>query len=102
MPALSKNEGSEFVGRPGASAYTGIQMQVGHNVGRLLDALDDAGVTDDTIFILTGDNAAGNACGSFPDEGGSKGPWQAIKGSISSKVPICRGTSPRFWNPRAA
>jgi len=65
-----------FVGRSRAGEYADIQMQVDYNVGRILDALDEAGVADDTIVILTGDNAAGNAYGSFPGEGGSNGPWR--------------------------
>lgn len=51
-------------------------MQVDYNFGRILDALDEAGVADDTIVILTGDDAAGNAYGGFPGEGGSNRPWR--------------------------
>ena len=65
-----------FVGKSRAGEYADIQMQVDFNVGRILDGLEEAGVADDTIVILTGDNAAGNAYGSFPGEGGSNGPWR--------------------------
>lgn len=39
-----------------AGVYSDILMQVDHHVGMMLDAVDEAGIGDDTIFILTGDN----------------------------------------------
>ena len=47
-------------------------MEVDYNVGRILDAVKKADIEDDTIVILTGDNAAGEDTG----EGGSNGPWR--------------------------
>ena len=47
-------------------------MEVDYNVGRIVDAIDAAGLGDNTILILTGDNAAGEDS----DEGGSNGPWR--------------------------
>jgi arylsulfatase A-like enzyme len=61
-----------FVGKSKAGAYADIQMQVDYNVGQILDAIKQAGVADNTILILTGDNAAGEDT----DEGGSNGPWR--------------------------
>lgn len=52
--------------------YGDIIMEVDANVGRVLDALDEAGVSDDTIVILSGDNGAvTDGIG-----GGSTGPWR--------------------------
>jgi arylsulfatase A-like enzyme len=62
----------DFKGRSKAGAYADIQMEVDYNVGRILDAIDAAGISDNTILILTGDNAAGEDS----DEGGSNGPWR--------------------------
>jgi len=53
--------------------------EVDHNIGQILRAIDDAGIADNTLVILTGDNAAGY----FPVNGlasgevsGSNGPWR--------------------------
>ena len=62
----------DFVGKSRAGAYADIQMEVDRNVGRILDAIEDAGIEENTIVILTGDNAAGEDT----DEGGSNGPWR--------------------------
>ncbi len=62
----------DFKGRSKAGAYADIQMEVDYNVGRIVNAIDAAGVGDNTILILTGDNAAGEDAG----EGGSNGPWR--------------------------
>ncbi|MFT5051213.1 MAG: arylsulfatase A-like enzyme [Chlamydiales bacterium] len=62
----------DFKGKSRAGAYADIQMEVDHHVGMLLDAIEDAGVGENTIVVLTGDNAAGNET----DEGGSNGPWR--------------------------
>jgi arylsulfatase A-like enzyme len=61
-----------FVGKSKAGAYADIQMQVDYNVGQILDAIRKAGIEENTILILTGDNAAGEDT----DEGGSNGPWR--------------------------
>ena len=63
---------ADFKGKSRAGAYADIQMEVDHNVGRILDAIDQAGIGDETIVILSGDNAAGENTG----EGGSNGPWR--------------------------
>ena len=52
-----------FEGKSGSGAYADIQMQVDHNVGRIIDALKEAGIEESTILILTGDNAAGEPYG---------------------------------------
>jgi len=66
----------EFVNKSHAGEYADIQMQVDNYVGRILDALEDAGVSNNTIVILTGDNAAGEHSINWGGEGGSNGPWR--------------------------
>jgi arylsulfatase A-like enzyme len=66
----------DFEGRSGAGEYADIQMQVDHYVGEILDALKRADVDDETIVILTGDNAAGEQSANWGGEGGSNGPWR--------------------------
>ena len=52
--------------------YGDIIMEVDYNVGRILDALEEAGVAANTIVILSGDNGAvTDGIG-----GGSTGPWR--------------------------
>jgi arylsulfatase len=52
--------------------YGDILMEVDYNTGRLLDALEEAGVAANTIVILSGDNGAvTDGIG-----GGSTGPWR--------------------------
>lgn len=66
----------EFVNKSRAGEYADIQMQVDDYVGQILDTLDEAGVSDNTIVILTGDNAAGEHSINWGGEGGSNGPWR--------------------------
>lgn len=63
----------DFVGASGVGIYGDIIAELDYNVGRILDALDRAGIADDTIVILSGDNGAvTEGIG-----GGSNGPWRA-------------------------
>jgi len=62
----------DFRRKSRAGDYADIQMEVDHHVGQILDAIDRAGIAEETIVILTGDNAAGEDAG----EGGSNGPWR--------------------------
>ncbi len=69
----------DFENRSGAGTYADTKMEVDHNVGLILDAIDEAGLTDNTIVILTGDNGAANypSPGLVTGEvGGSNGPWR--------------------------
>lgn len=52
--------------------YSDILAELDFNIGRIIDALDRAGVANDTILIVTGDN------GTYPQgfRGGSNGPWR--------------------------
>jgi len=66
----------DFEGKSGAGEYADIQMQVDHYIGEILDTLKRADVDDETIVILTGDNAAGEHSVNWGGEGGSNGPWR--------------------------
>ncbi len=46
----------QFKNAAKSGVYADILMQVDHHVGMMLDAVDKAGIGEDTIFILTGDN----------------------------------------------
>ena len=70
---------SDFEDVSGSGVYSDTKMEVDHNVGLILDALDDLGIADETIVLLTGDNGAA----SYPspglvtgEVGGSNGPWR--------------------------
>jgi arylsulfatase A-like enzyme len=69
----------DFQGRSRAGIVADTKMEVDNNVGLILDAIDTAGIADDTIVILTGDNGAANypSPGLVTGEvGGSNGPWR--------------------------
>ena len=48
----------EFQGASGAGWYGDFVAQVDASIGRVLDAIDDAGVRENTIVIVTSDNGA--------------------------------------------
>lgn len=66
----------DFIGRSKAGTYADIRMQLDRYVGDILAALEEAGVANDTIVILTGDNGAGEATSAWSGDGGSNGPWR--------------------------
>jgi arylsulfatase A-like enzyme len=54
--------------------FADIIAEMDYRVGQILDAVKEAGVDDNTIFILSSDNAGG---GAVPQVGpGSNGPWR--------------------------
>jgi arylsulfatase A-like enzyme len=69
----------DFKNKSKAGIYADTKMEVDYNVGLILDAIKDAGIEDNTIVILTGDNGAANypSPGLVTGEvGGSNGPWR--------------------------
>jgi arylsulfatase A-like enzyme len=46
----------EFEGSSGTNAYGDFVLQVDHTVGRVMDALEQHGLTGDTLIIFTADN----------------------------------------------
>jgi arylsulfatase len=53
--------------------YSDIVAEMDFRVGQILDALDHAGVADDTIVVFSSDNGTG---GIEAVPGGSSGPWR--------------------------
>jgi len=69
----------DFENKSKSGVFADTVMEVDYNVGEIIKAIKDAGIEDNTIVILTGDNAAG----AFPVRGvasgevsGSNGPWR--------------------------
>jgi arylsulfatase len=72
----------EFEGRSGRGLWGDMLMQIDSYVGELLDAVDDLGIADNTIFIFTADNGpealeAGSTSITVETAvHGSAGPWR--------------------------
>ncbi len=47
---------AEFAGKSGASMYGDFAMMVDHNIGRVLNRLDSAQLSENTLVIFTSDN----------------------------------------------
>ncbi|MHC5068404.1 MAG: sulfatase family protein [Planctomycetota bacterium] len=56
----------EWRGKSGIGAYGDFVMQTDAGVGRVLAAIDDKGIADNTIVIFTADNGCSGAAG-FPE-----------------------------------
>jgi arylsulfatase len=63
---------AEFKGVTGNGDWADCLAQMDHNVGRLLDTIDELGLRDDTIFVFTSDNGPDT---SVPPHIGTSGPW---------------------------
>ena len=66
----------DFVGKSAkrGGPFADVIAEMDYRVGQVLDAIKEAGVDDNTIVILSSDNASG---GSIPQVGGStNGPWR--------------------------
>ncbi len=70
----------DFVGKSGGGAYPDVLMEIDHNTGMILDAVDKAGIRDNTIFIFLSDNGP-TRYSLTPDENGDPGPWSGELGS---------------------
>jgi arylsulfatase len=68
----------DFVGSSGTRGVVPDSLvELDHRAGQILDALDAAGVADDTIVVWSSDNAAGDLVGQAC---GSGGPWRGSFG----------------------
>jgi len=67
---------AEVIEKTNAFIKNKAQMQVDYNVGQVIEAIKQAGIEENTIVILTGDNAAGEQSSEWQGEGGSNGPWR--------------------------
>ncbi|AQM69895.1 arylsulfatase [Vibrio campbellii] len=71
----------EFKGKSKKGTYADTQLELDHNIGRLMTALKQSGQLDNTIVIIAGDNGSGNIVeGKILKPGeeplGSNGPWR--------------------------
>lgn len=69
----------DFENKSKAGLYSDTKLEVDYNIGLILSAIKKAGIEDNTIVILIGDNGAANypAPGIVTGEvGGSNGPWR--------------------------
>jgi arylsulfatase len=72
----------DFVGRSGNGLWADLLMQIDSYTGELLDAIDELGVAENTIFVFTADN--GPEASDFESTNltvetavhGSAGPWR--------------------------
>jgi arylsulfatase len=62
----------DFAGKTGFGDFPDALAEMDFHVGQLLDAVDELGVRDDTIFVFTSDNGPDPT---FPSQGTS-GPWR--------------------------
>jgi arylsulfatase A-like enzyme len=62
----------DFKGKSGGGTYSDTLAELDYRTGQILDALEEAGIADDTIVLWNSDNAAIG----LPATGGSNGPWR--------------------------
>jgi arylsulfatase len=73
----------DFVGRSGRGPWGDLLMQIDSYTGELLDAVEESGISDETIFIFTADNgpealSAGETSMTVETAmHGSAGPWRS-------------------------
>ena len=87
-PHFPNDASDEFVGSSGTGRYGDSVVELDARTGQVLDAIDEAGIRDNTIVIWLSDNGA-TMTGTVPEEvgGGSNGPFKgelgdAYEGSI--------------------
>ena len=76
----------------GGGVYSDTLAELDHRTGQVLDAIDDAGITDNAIVVWSSDNPAGRAI----SMGGSNGPWRGISGPASAGGMCAPGASVRW------
>jgi arylsulfatase len=67
----------DFTGRSGGGVYSDTLAELDHRTGQVLDAIDQAGISANTIVVWSSDNPAGRST----SMGGSNGPWRGHFGS---------------------
>ncbi|MCG6158008.1 sulfatase family protein [Rubinisphaera margarita] len=88
MPHTRLAASAEFKGKSKRGLYGDVIEEIDFNVGRILDVLDELGLTDNTYVFYTSDNGPwliknrNHADGHLPgDHGGSAGPLRSGKTS---------------------
>ena len=79
MPHVPLYCSDKFEGKSGAGLYADVMMEIDWSLGRIMDALEDAGVEDNTLIIFTSDN----------------GPWLSY-GNHAGKTPYREGKATAF------
>lgn len=71
----------EFKGKSRIGGYGDCVMELDHNIGRIMDAVKDAGIEEETIFVFVSDNGP-TTTSTLPDEMylASAGPWRGELG----------------------
>jgi arylsulfatase len=71
----------EFEGKSRIGGYGDCIMELDHNVGRIQEAIDNAGVAENTIFVFVSDNGP-TVTATVPEEMhyASAGPWRGELG----------------------
>jgi arylsulfatase len=75
-PPLVVNPNFDRKSRDRAGIYSDLIGEMDYRVGQILDAVKEAGVENDTIVVLSSDNATDNSLAMGPSAGGSNGPWR--------------------------
>jgi arylsulfatase len=63
----------DFAGKSGGSLYADCLTEMDYRTGQILDAINAAGIADDSIVVFRSDNATSPLAGAG---GGSNGPWR--------------------------
>lgn len=87
QPHMPTEAGKKFAGKTGHGAFADVLAEMDDNVGRILDAISELKIADDTIVIFTSDNGPEDT---MPWRGWA-GPWSgtyvtAMEGSL--RVPF--------------
>jgi arylsulfatase len=93
MPHVKLGASAAFKGKSAAGLYGDVIEEIDHNVGRLVDAIRELGLGNDTILLFTSDNGPWLL---FKRDGGSALPLKDGKGSFSEggfRVPAI------WWGP---
>jgi len=74
----------EFKGKSRIGGYGDCVMELDHNIGRMMNAVKDAGIEDNTIFVFVSDNGP-TTTATLPNEMhlASAGPWRGELGDAN-------------------
>jgi len=73
-----------FKGKSAGGVYSDALAELDFRTGQVLDAIDQAGIADNTIVVWNSDNPAGRAT----SMGGSNGPWRGHFGSDAAVMSV--------------